>query len=173
MSATTDITLARWLPVICPEAPRVPSGRVARVMSYFLGHARGRENARHWLDYVTEMEPDQLDRIRIGLALTPTGHERAFSTREIRLLRRRVRTAMATARRRWGLPLVATPDDTFYVDLPVDEPAPRAPQPEAPRYVSANEEARKLWGTVPQVWRAEARPGHSAPHGGAGDCARR
>ncbi len=173
MSATTDFTLERWLPVICPDAPRTPSGRVARVMSYFLAEARGRENARHWLDYVTAMEPDQLDRIRIGLALTPTGSEREFSTREIRLLRRRVRTAMATARRRWGLPLVATGDDTFYVCLPAAAPAPRGFAPEAPGYVSANEEARRLWGTVPQVWCAKTPPHAPAPRDGAEDCARR
>ncbi len=145
MSAIRDLTLRRWLPVICPEATRAPSGRVARVMAYYLANGRGKANARHWLDYLSEMEPEQLDRLRIGLALTRSGREREFSGREMVALRRRVRAALATARRRWNLPLCNAGDERFYVALPEDE-ALADGEASAAVYHSRNEDVRRRWG---------------------------
>lgn len=150
MSLSRNLTLRRWLPVLCPEATRVPSGRVARVMSYYLANARGRANTKHWLDYVAAMEPEALDRIRIGLALAPSGSEEYFSCREIRVLRRRIKTALATARKRWNVPIVGMADDSFYVDLP-EGPDGHAVEQDAAAYTSANERARILWGATPVV----------------------
>jgi hypothetical protein len=118
-------------------------------MTYFLANARGRDNARHWLEYVASMEPDSLDRIRIGLALAPSGREEEFSAREISSLRRRVHRALATARRRWGLPLGEAEEDVFYINLP-DDAGPSAVRPEGV-YRSRNERASILWGTTPAV----------------------
>lgn len=145
MSAIRDLTLRRWLPVLCPEATRAPSGRVARVMIYFLANGRGKANARHWLDYLSEMEPEQLDRLRIGLALTRSGKEREFSGREIVALRRRVRSALATARRRWNLPLRNAGNEHFYVDLPELEEGEQT-QGTPAVYHSRNEKVRTRWG---------------------------
>jgi hypothetical protein len=128
-------------------------------MTYFLANARGRENGRHWLEYVAAMEPDSLDRIRIGLALAPSGREDEFSAREISSLRRRVHRALTTARRRWGLPLDESEEDVFYVDVP-DDPAESA-LGAAGVYRSRNERASVLWGTTPAVISA---PGpHESP----------
>lgn len=158
MSASRDLTLRRWLPVLCPEATRVPTGRVARVMTYYLAHCVGRHNARHWLDYVSEMEPDQLDRIRIGIALARRSKEREFSGREILMLRRRVRAALATARRRWNLPVRPTGDERFYIDLAAtEETAPPSGSPST--YQSANEAARSRWGGAAIIVSAGERQG--------------
>jgi hypothetical protein len=149
MSSTQNLVLERWLPVLAPEAQRTPTGRVARIMTFYLTSSRGRENAKHWMEYVAEVEPESLDRIRIGLALAPSGHEDDFSARELGLLRRRVRTSIATARKRWGLPIREVEEDVFYVDLP-PEPAHEGGR-ENGVYVSANNEARRRWGTNAQV----------------------
>lgn len=163
MPSTHNLVLQRWLPVLAPEAQRAPTGRVARVMTFYLANARGRENARHWMEYVAEIEPEALDRIRIGLALAPTGREEDFSVRELALLRRRVRAAIATAKRRWGLPIHEVEEGLFFVNLPDDCAASESPG-SGDCYVSKNDEARSRWGTEPRVVRG------SAARPDVGDC---
>jgi len=163
MSEARNLTLNRWVPLLAPNAGRLPTGRVARVMTYYLANARGRNNARHWLDYVAAIEPESLDRIRIGLALAPAGRQEEFSSRELAVLRRKVRSAIAAARKAWNLPILSLNEDVYYVDLPEDHPAEDRTDVEL--YSSRNERAAALWGTTPRVIRpraAEARePGQA------------
>lgn len=155
MSSTHNLVLQRWLPVLVPDAQRAPTGRVARVMTFFLSHARGRSSAKHWMEYVSELEPEALDRIRIGLALAPMGQEDEFSVRELSLLRRRVRAAIATARRRWALPIREIEEDVFFVDLACDADEPDS-SASSEFYVSSNDMARARWGTKARVVRGSS-----------------
>lgn len=127
-------------------------------MTYYLANARGRGNARHWLDYVAAIEPESLDRIRIGLALAPAGRQEEFSSRELAVLRRKVRAAIAAARKAWNLPVRPLDEDVYYVDLPEDHPAEECPDVES--YNSRNERAAALWGTTPRVIRPRASDAH-------------
>ena len=52
------------------------------------------------------------------------GQEDEFSVRELSLLRRRVRAAIATARRRWALPIREIEEGVFFVDLACDADEP-------------------------------------------------
>jgi len=121
MGKLVNLTLLRRAPGVA-RAGRGPSGRVARVMAYFLAHGRGPANARTALDYLRDVEPELISELRDDLLALPEAERHDELDRRVAKLRRLVGRAIGTCRGRWGVPLAHLPADGCYLDVP-DEPA--------------------------------------------------
>jgi hypothetical protein len=115
MGNVANLTLRRWSDAV-PEGAQ-PRGRVGRVVTYYLAHARGPAQARSVLDYVRQMEPAFIEELRGALLRLPESRREDEVDRQIGLMKQRVRAAMRTARTRWGIPIVHGHEDFYYVEV--------------------------------------------------------